>query len=392
MKLHEREPREQVGAGTGPLFEYQYTQAAVDSLLLFKDAVGVYCEWHDDYVVEDAAPPGYRFYQVKTKRLAHGPWTLNDLFGTNKRLSAKNQPAPKGSPFKHMLENALAFGSGCLGLVFVTNNDVDADVTETLDGARQASSVASLRTGAKKFLELIFGVHSQTHPTLTRAELLRILQCLVVVPARGNPDDGETQLFDLGGRIAEISEVDIFTHQAARMGRDVLDLVRARSGVKIEPLPPGFTATSLTAQKGIVVDDLLSLISLSPEGYRTLQTAKDPAALRALSRLHRFCAKNAIGADLIKDICAYKASWDLWYSSEAPRVDPLDLTALRAGCGAVISSYARLPSGASKTLAFFVEEARNLASRYAHMSSGAPIGGIEVLGLIFTIAVERGPR
>lgn len=396
-RLHEKQPREQVGAGTGPLYEYQYTQAAVDSLLLFEDALCVYCEWHDDYVVEHGPAPGattppvYRFHQVKTRRIPEGPWTLNAVFGTNKQKSVKNQSPPAGQPFQYMLEHALTFGNGCDRLVFVTNNDVDDEVKELLADVKAAATVSAISNGPKKWFDRIHAVHKQAQPSLTEVMLFDVLKRFHVTPTRGNPDDGEQQLIALGVKIAQVSEVDLLSRQAVRMGRDIVDLVRSRSGVKIEPLPPGFTEADLKVNKAVVVDDLLKLISLSPEGYRILRAANDSAALRNLSRLQRYCRQNEIGPDLIEDICAYKAAWDTWLISERARIDAPDLTALYAECGGLLTAYAALPSGAQKNLAWFVPEAKNLAARYARqLKTVAPLTANEALGLIFKIAADRG--
>jgi hypothetical protein len=271
-RLHEKAPREQVGAGTGPLYEYQYTQAAVDSLLLFEDALCVYCEWHDDYVIEHQTPrhaqagPVYRFHQVKTRRLTHGPWTLNDIFGINKRKAPKNQAPPTTQPFQHMLEHAINFAHGCERLVFVTNNDVDAEVSQLIAEVKGAAGVVGLSRELRKWFDRILSVHQHVQPSLTAEALFDVLRRFHVVATRGNPDDGETQLIALGVRIAQVSEVELLTRQAIRMGRDIVDLVRSKSGVKIEPLPAGFTDADLRAKKAILVDELLKLISLSPEG------------------------------------------------------------------------------------------------------------------------------
>jgi hypothetical protein len=68
-RLGHVEPRERVGAQTGRKYEYQYERTARAALdLLADDAkhVCVYCDWHDDYVVETRQPPTrYVFHQVK---------------------------------------------------------------------------------------------------------------------------------------------------------------------------------------------------------------------------------------------------------------------------------------------------------------------------------------
>jgi hypothetical protein len=55
IRLGQVEPRERVGARTGRKYEYQYERTARAALDLLTDQpqwVSVYCDWHDDYVVE----------------------------------------------------------------------------------------------------------------------------------------------------------------------------------------------------------------------------------------------------------------------------------------------------------------------------------------------------
>lgn len=394
-RLHERAPREQVGAGTGPRYEYQYTQAAIDSLLLFDDAVCVYCEWHDDYVIEHGGmspAPVYRFHQVKTRDLSKGPWTFNTIFGTNKRLKPANQPAPTTQPFQHMLEHALDFPSACDRIILVTNNDVEDDVKELLAAVKAAATVGDLSTAPRKHFDRILAVHKHVQPLLTEDVLFEVLQRFHVACIRGtHPDDDNRELIALGVKIAALSEVDLLSRQAERMGRDIVDLVRTRSGVKIEPLPVGFTDSELKARKAILVEDLLKLISLSPEGYRILRSASERSALRDLSRLQRYCKENSMGPELIERVCRHKAAWDTWFVAEKARIDPLDLTSLYAECGNLLTAYASIPADKKTTLAWFVPEARNVAQRLApQLKTVAPLTANEVLGLTFKIAADRG--
>ena len=57
-EVHEVMPREQAGARTWLLYEFQYHQAAADALDVLDDTkvACVYCEWHDDHVIEALAP------------------------------------------------------------------------------------------------------------------------------------------------------------------------------------------------------------------------------------------------------------------------------------------------------------------------------------------------
>jgi Cap4 dsDNA endonuclease len=81
QRLGHLEPRERAGAQTGRKYEYQYERTARAALdLLAEDAkhVCVYCDWHDDYVVETGQPPTrYVFHQVKGRKSSQGPWKFS---------------------------------------------------------------------------------------------------------------------------------------------------------------------------------------------------------------------------------------------------------------------------------------------------------------------------
>jgi hypothetical protein len=72
-RLGQIEPRERAGARTGRRYEYQYERTARAALDLLVDGlkyVCVYCDWHDDYVIEIGDPPTrYVFHQVRVANL-----------------------------------------------------------------------------------------------------------------------------------------------------------------------------------------------------------------------------------------------------------------------------------------------------------------------------------
>src|ERR1700678_1168325 len=89
IRLGQLEPRERAGARTGRRDEYQYERTARAALDLLTDArkyVCVYCDWHDDYVIESGDPPTrYAFHQVKGRTSSQGPWSFTDFFGVRKK-------------------------------------------------------------------------------------------------------------------------------------------------------------------------------------------------------------------------------------------------------------------------------------------------------------------
>src|SRR5882724_10126970 len=133
IRLGQIEPRERAGAQTGRKYEYQYertARAALDLLVDGLNYVCVYCDWHDDYVIETGDPPTrYVFHQVKGRKSSRGPWTFGEFFGVAKKKA--RAPSKKPATVKPdaivplMLLHHKNFRDSCAGLAFVTNTGLD---------------------------------------------------------------------------------------------------------------------------------------------------------------------------------------------------------------------------------------------------------------------------
>ena len=111
-KLHQIEPREQVGPQTGKLYEYQYHQAAAGALMLLDASENAACMSTANGMMTMLRSLNYRvsfihFYQVKTK--SDGPWPIGEFFGLGK-LNTKTGQRPlsarKSSIFSNMWDRA----------------------------------------------------------------------------------------------------------------------------------------------------------------------------------------------------------------------------------------------------------------------------------------------
>jgi hypothetical protein len=144
--LYEVEPREQVGPATGNLYEYQYHQAAAGALQLIEKtdtAACIYCEWHDDFVMEAEIDGRYTFFQVKTR--GSGPWTIGEFFGLGKlntktgiRVASKSK---KSSIFSNLWDHTKKFGDLCQAFVFVS--DVGLERHRSSNPARSSEGSCS---------------------------------------------------------------------------------------------------------------------------------------------------------------------------------------------------------------------------------------------------------
>ncbi len=119
VRLGEIKPRERAGAQTAQRYEFQYQRTARAALNLLDDTqehVCVYCDWHDDFVIEVGTPPTrYVFHQVKGRTSSKGPWTFPEFFGVQHKKGAKpatKPPAVSGNAIFPLMLLQMAEGSG----------------------------------------------------------------------------------------------------------------------------------------------------------------------------------------------------------------------------------------------------------------------------------------
>lgn len=388
-KLHQVFPREQAGAGSGKAFEFQYHQAAQACLELLEEngATSVFCEWHDDFVVESQGNSAilYGFYQVKTRSLSEGPWPLREVLGLGRLTKTGGKAADKRAIIPRLLEHFFNFGPLCDKVVLVTNAALNPAFKSFVQDTSQAADCAGLSSDSKILLTetaLAYRKVGGQFSGITESQLLAFLKNLQVLPEVARFDRSEDDLqTELGKRIRQLSEIDLTVSQTIRIGGELVSLVRAKSH-RVLKNPPKDDA-ELRQNKAIARDDVLKILALSPEAYRVLRTqGKD--ALLSLSRLHRLCQKSRVPEALIVDICRYKTSWDAWYIQERHSLEDVDYTALRSRCIQLLQLHVAGQLEFDK----LADEAKALAAEFNPKLAGPQLTPTLVLGFIFSIASE----
>ncbi len=387
--LHEVEPREQVGAGTGNAFEFQYHQAAAGALEVLDDTkvACVYCEWHDDYVIESAGVSAYRFHQVKTRGGAQGPWRVNEFFGvrTRKGKSKSAVAAPiadADSIFGRLFDHVQKFGARCEHFVFVTDAGVTKEFTDLLDAVRSVSdSVALVGAPADSFNELV-AVLPAAFPSIKSDHIFEFLRRLYVQDAFGKIANINDCRVLLGGRIYQMSEVDLTQSETQKIGAELVAVVREKSHRKLPELPA--SNSELRSSKGLVLEDVLRILSLSSEGYRELQVSGREGVV-ALSRLHRLCRRSKVSESVIPELCQLKTAWDAWWVRQRHVVNALDQISLKNSCASALKVH----SDGHLSFDGLGQEASNLATKYSTiLTSSEPLTKDLVFGLMLAVAVE----
>ena len=198
------------------------------------------------------------------------------------------------------------FSDSCDRIVLVTNASVDQNVADLLEALQHASTNDVLSSEAKTYFARLVAAYAALIAGLTAEQLFTFLKRLMVESEVGSLENRRKNYLALAWRLHELSEIDLRTTEAQKIARDLVELVRTKSHrVLALPIPDEI----LRRDKGVVVDDVLNVLSLSADGYRTLRK-HGPGAIRTLSRLQRLCEASNVPASLIPHMCSLKSDWD----------------------------------------------------------------------------------
>lgn len=384
-RLGHLEPRERAGAQTGRKYEYQYERTARAALDLLSDGtkyVCVYCDWHDDYVVETGDPPTrYVFHQVKGRTSSQGPWTFGDFFGVRLKKAkavAKKPPAVSDDAIvPRMLAHYDCFGDNCAGIAFVTNAGLHPSLSGFLAAVAASADVASLPPDVRIAFDHVARAYSATLPPLASSsgDLLAWMRSLVVHTDQGQLESSDAALLEIAAVVTDLSEIDLRQRQAKLIARQVVERVRLKVSHSATVVPA--SDDQLRQDRGIVVTELLSVLSLSIEAYKALKGGASTDAVKTLSRLQRFCDKHPVLKEQIVAIAGFKARWDVWRTIERHNVSATDFLLLETRANEVLKGEMSVEK--------VVAEAKDIAKQFAGVGV-TPVTPEDVMGLIFSKA------
>lgn len=385
-RLGQVEPRERAGAQTGRKYEYQYERTARAALDLLADSakhVCVYCDWHDDYVIETGDPPTcYVFNQVKGRKSSQGPWTFAEFFGV--AMKKAKTPSKKPAAVKTnavvplMLLHYKNFSDSCAGLAFVTNAGLDPALSTFLETISRSANEAALPEDARIAFEHIARAYAATNPSVapSAADLFAWLRGLRVHTDQGQLEGADAALLELADIVVDYSEIDLRQRQAKQIAREIVNRVRGKVAHCTTVVPT--SDDQLRRDKGIVITELLSVLSLSAQAYEELKAGAGRDTVKTLSRLHRFCLNNSMKDHLVS-VCGFKARWDMWRTVERHFLKSTDYVLLEGKAHEVLK--------ARMTVGRMVGEAKDIAKQFAGLTA-TPLTPEDVMGLIFSLAAE----
>jgi hypothetical protein len=320
---------------------------------------------------------------VKTRLKSRGPWDWKEFFGVTRKTKDNQQPTLRSdSIFSHLWDHTKKFGARCGRFVFVSDAGISVEMSSLLADAKLSQGAAKLPEESAKIFVGIMEQAKRTFSEITDEKFFNFLTRLEVKEGLGTVKGlTETKIL-IANLIHEASEVDLRISEAKKIGAQLVAAVRDRSHVTIKTLPA--TVEELRSIKGLMVEDILRLLSLSVEGYHQLRAGGRDSVI-ALSRLHRLCMRNKVPEALIPDLCAYKVEWAVWWMEQKNLVDDLDYVALKSECADILTAHS------SGTLTFdkLIDQARALAEKYRdRLPSSEPITPELVVGLTISLAVD----
>ncbi len=386
IRLGQIEPRERAGAQTGRKYEYQYERTARATLDLLVDGlkyVCVYCDWHDDYVIEVGDPPTrYVFHQVKGRKSSQGPWTFGDFFGVAKKKAKAPSRMPAlvkpGAIVPLMLLHHRNFKESCAGLAFVTNTGLDPVLSGFLGEIAAAENETALPEDALIAFQHIARAYMATDPRLapSATDLFAWFRGLRVFTDQGQLEDPNAALVELADVVVNFSEIDLLQRQAKQIAREIVSRVRSKVAHSSTVVPT--SDEQLRRDKGIAIADLLGVLSLSAQAYEQLRAGEGRDTVKTLSRLQRYCQKYQMNSYL-EPICGFKAEWDVWRTIERHFLSSADYVLLERKAREILN--------AGLTIDQIVSEAKDIAKQFDGIT-GMALTPECILGLIFSLAAQ----
>ena len=215
---------------------------------------------------------------MKGRKSSQGPWKFGDFFGVQMKKSAtpaKQAPAVSTDAIvPRMLLHHHSFGNSCAGLAFVTNVGLDVALAKFLQGIGNASDIASLSADVRIAFQHVARGYAATTPPLASSEtaLFTWLRGLAVHTDRGQLEDQDAALLELADVVVNYSEIELLQRQAKQIARDIVTQVRRKVAHSTTVVPA--SDDQLRRDKGLVVTEILSVLSLSTQAYEQLKAGQ----------------------------------------------------------------------------------------------------------------------
>lgn len=351
--LTSEKPREKTGRDTTLRFDYQHRFAAEAALEILEDngMVCVYCDYHDDFVTQRLAnnSDAFEFVQVKTNKKEKHQFDFPDVFGIPKTSKGKANPSRSfgGKLFYHQ----LAFKDQCSDVTLLTNVFVVDDIETLINDVKSVTSISDLAGESKKWFDKILTSYKSHFNVIDSQIVFDFLKKFKIRSNAGslNDDDKNHSAIFLK-KIFDFSEVTLNQAEAYKIYAELISKVREKS---MKELDEKITPDELKNKAGIVLDDLLSVLSITKSGYQILKSGGDQNAIRSTSRLQRFLQARGATQEMIEIACHAKVSWDNWIRENRHAIGHTDLLLLTTRCSDIIRNQNALNRSVDDLIAEF---------------------------------------
>lgn len=333
-KLHTVSPREQVGRDTLERFNAQVRAASMAclSILEGKEVTKIYCEFHDDFVIEKVIgnTSKYVFVQVKTKGKLRDIWGVNDVFGILKKATAKklqSDQSIRDSFVGKLLQHTINFPDTCASIVFMTNTHIDEDIENLLNDISGEIKGKHCNVLIDRFNHCFFENNKdediQNH--YTNNEIINILRKLnVETDVEYLKEKSDTFNSIARNAIYKYSEIDLEYSEANEIIISLLNLVNRKSSVKITDLTP----ENILKCSAIDIDDLLEILSISKNAYHEFLNNGDENAIKTASVIERTLRRAGASDNEIQFCADCKIKWDYWIRHNRHILSKIDFNSI----------------------------------------------------------------
>lgn len=302
------------------------------SILEGKNVKKIYCEFHDDFVIENVIDDvrRYVFIQVKTKRKLREIWGINEVFGILKKETKKNIQSDepiRDSFVGKLLLHTINFSSSCEKVVFMTNTHVDDDIETLLEDLEANINGKHSSILVNKFNDCFVKLCDANHsgPILSKSDVQERLKKLSFETDVEYLKEKFYAFESLArNAIYKYSEIDLEHSEVNEIVISLLNLVNKKSSRKLDK----FSEDDIDSLTAIGIDDLLGILSISKKAYYDLLQSGDEKAIKSASVIER-TLKRAGSSDAEIQFCSEcKIKWDGWVRHNRHILNPLDFNSI----------------------------------------------------------------
>lgn len=335
-KLHEVEPRENVGRDTIAKYHSQFRATAYECLSLLEDETldRVYCDYQDDYVsrfnLDDEHI--YNFHQVKTKSKLNHQWSINELLGIRKRAKSADPSKIVNSFIGKLLIHTIKFNNSCGKIVFLTNIHFNDDVEKMMEAISSDGENNYYKLLLDNFNDAFFPEEPVEDDRIV--DLIRKLNLVPNLPYLTPHDDTFSAL--ARETVYKYSEIDLHRSESEEIINNLVSLVERKSFTK---LVDNIDESDLDEAAGIGLDDMLDILSISKGAYRALKEGGDSNAIKTASIIHRLMTKADATETMIEFVSSCKVNWDIWFRDKRHTMAEFDLNFLQEEIAQIASNW-----------------------------------------------------